>query len=120
MKNCRILEFKSRNLLAVLVAQMSGKSFVVDGKTSLTECLEETIPADDNALYKIKFEETGDQTMHSNNYLDEENGNTKPDPNEHKNIENDCFVRLIILIIKTKKNYAETLVFEREKIKHLE
>ena len=33
---------------------------------------------DGNALYEIKFEETGDQMMHNNNYLDEEKGDTKP------------------------------------------
>ena len=82
-----------------------SKISVAEDKTPLPECIEETIPADDNALYDIKFEETGDQMMHSNNYLDEENGDTKPfleeivnDVNEHKNIENDC--------ILTKINYA--------------
>ena len=51
---------------------------------------------DDNALYDIKFEETGDEMMHSNNYLDEENEDIKPfveeiitDVNENKNIDND-------------------------------
>ena len=82
-----------------------SKISVEEDKTPLPECIEETIPADDNALFDIKFEETGDQMMHSNNYLDEENGDTKPfleeivnDVNEHKNIENDC--------ILTKINYA--------------
>ena len=82
-----------------------SKISVAEDKTPLPECIEETIPADDNALYDIKFEETGDQMMHSNNYLDEENGDTKSfleeivnDVNEHKNIENDC--------ILTKINYA--------------
>ena len=44
----------------------------------------------------------GDQMMHSNNYLDEENGDAKPsleeiinDLNEHKNIENDCVLTKI-------------------------
>ena len=57
--------------------------------------------------------------MHSNNYLDKENRDTKPfleeiinDFNEHKNIENDSN-------IQSKKNYAENYVFERGKIKHI-
>ena len=73
-----------------------SKISVAEDKTPLPECIEETIPADDNALYDIKFEETGDQMMHSNNYLDEENKDTKPfleeitnDVNDHENIEND-------------------------------
>ena len=75
------------------------------------ECIEETIPADDNALYDIKFEETGDQMMLSTNYIDEENGDIKPfldeiinDLNEHKNIENDCVLtKLNNSNIKIKK-----------------
>ena len=79
-----------------------SKISVAEDKTPLPECIEGTISADDNALYDIKFEETGDQMMHRNNYLEEENGNRKPfleeisnDFNEHKNIENDCFQRKI-------------------------
>ena len=93
-----------------------SKISVAEDKTPLPECIEETIPADDNALYDIKFEETGDQMMHSNNYLDEENKDTKPfldettnDVNEHENIENDCVLTKINNSnIKNKKNYAET------------
>ena len=79
-----------------------SKISVAEDKTPLPECIEGTIPADDNALYDIKFEETGDQMMHSNNCLEEENGDRKPfleeisnDFSEHKNIENDCFQRKI-------------------------
>ena len=75
-------------------------------------CIEETIPVDDNALYDIRFEETGDQMMHSNNYWDKENGDTKPffeeiinDLNEHQNIENDCFLTKINN--SNIKNYVE-------------
>ena len=75
-----------------------------------------TISADDNVLYEIKYEKTGDQMMHSNNYLDEENGDIKPfleeiinNVNEHKTTENDrVLTKLINLTLKTKKNYAET------------
>ena len=83
-----------------------SKISVAEDKTPLPECIEETIPADDNALYDIKFEETGDQMMHSNNYFDEENKGTKPfleeimlmsmricDVNEHENIENPILFR---------------------------
>ena len=92
-----------------------SKISVAEDKTPLPECIEETIPADDNTLYDIKFEETGDQMMHSNNYLDEENKDTKPfldettnDVNEHENIENDCVLTKINNSnIKNKKNYAE-------------
>ena len=73
-----------------------SKISVEEDKTPLPGCIEQTIIVDDNALYDIKFEETGDQMMHSNNYLDEENEDTKPfleeiitDVNENKNIEND-------------------------------
>ena len=45
------------------------------------------------------FEETGNRMMHSNNYLEKENRDTKPfleeiinDLNEYKNIENDCLL----------------------------
>ena len=55
-----------------------SKISVAEDKTLLPECIEETIPVDHNALYDIKFEETGDQMMHSNNYFDEENKSTKP------------------------------------------
>ena len=83
-----------------------SKISVTEDKTPLPECVEETIPADDNAFYDIKFEETGDQMMHSNNYFDEENKGTKPfleetmlmsmricDVNEHENIENPILFR---------------------------
>ena len=79
-----------------------SKISVAEDKTPLPECIEESIPADDNALYDIKVEETGDQMRHSNNYLDEEKGDTKPsleeiinDVNEYKNIENDCVLTKI-------------------------
>ena len=54
-----------------------SKITLAEDKTPLPECIEEAIPADGNAFYDIKFEETGDQIMHSNNYLDEENRDTK-------------------------------------------
>ena len=54
-----------------------SKITLAEDKTPLPECIEEAIPADDNAFYDIKFEETGDQLMHSNNFLDEENRDTK-------------------------------------------
>ena len=64
--------------------------------------------------------------MHSNNYLDKENRDTKPfleeiinDLNEHKNIENDCVpTKINNSNIQSKKNYAENYVFERGKMKH--
>ena len=64
--------------------------------------------------------------MHSNNYLDKENRDTKPfleeiinDLNKHKNIENDRVpTKINNSNIQSKKNYAENYVFERGKIKH--
>ena len=47
-----------------------SKICVAEDKTPLPECIKETIPADDNAIYDIKFEETGDQLMRGNNYLE--------------------------------------------------
>ena len=99
------------------------KISVAEDKTPLPECIEETIPADDNALYDIKFEETGDQMMHSNNYLDEENKDTKPfleeitdDVNEHENIENDCVLTNINNSnIKNKKNTRKFKFLRKEK-----
>ena len=103
-----------------------SKISVAEDKTPLPDCIEESIPANDNALYDIKFEETDDQMMHTNNYLDEKNGDAKPfleeiinDLNEHKNIENDCVpTKINNSNIQSKKNYAENYVFERGKIKH--
>ena len=51
-----------------------SKISVAEDKTPLPERIEGTVPADDNALCDIKFEETGDQMTQSNNYLEEENG----------------------------------------------
>ena len=100
-----------------------SKISVAEDKTPLPECIEETIPADDNALYDIKFEETGDQMMHSNNYLDEENKDTKPfieeiinDVNEHENIENDCVLTKIDNSnIKNKKTTRKRKFSREEK-----
>ena len=73
---------------------------------------------DDYALCDIKFEETGDQIVHSNNYLEEENGDTKPFPeeiindlNEHKNIENDY----VLTKINNSKKLRENLSFRERK-----
>ena len=73
---------------------------------------------DDYALCDITFEETGDQRVHSNNYLEEENGDTKPFPeeiindlNEHKNIENDY----VLTKINNSKKLRENLSFRERK-----
>ena len=97
------------------------KPLTIITKRFILECTEETIPADDNALYDIKFEGTGDQMMFSTNYIDEENGDIKPfleetinDLNEHKNIENDCVLtKLNNSNIKNKKA-KQKLKFSRE------
>ena len=75
---------------------------------------------DGNALYEIKFEETGDQMMHNNNYLDEEKGDTKPfleeivnGVNEHKNIENDCVLTKINNSNIRNKKTTRKLKFSR-------
>ena len=56
--------------------------------------------------------------MHSNNYLEEENGDTKPFPeeiindlNEHKNIENDY----VLTKINNSKKLRENLSFRERK-----
>ena len=102
MKNCHIPGFENQSLLDTLVTPMSAESFIVKYSQQKAKLHYQSgskrlfIPAYDNALYDIKFEETGDQMMHSNNYLDEENKDTKPfleeitnDVNDHENIEND-------------------------------
>ena len=83
--------------------------------------MEKTIPADFNALCDIKFEKTGDQMMHINNYLDEENKNTKPFPeeitndvNEHENIENECVLTKINNSNIKNKKTTRKLKFSRE------
>ena len=98
-----------------------SKIFVAESKTPLPKWIEETIPAYDNALYDIKFEETGDQMMHSNNYLDEENKDTKPfleeitnDVNEHENIENHCVLTKINNSNIKNKKTTRKLKFSRE------
>ena len=99
-----------------------SKISVAEDKTLLLDCIEESIPANDNALYDIKFEETDDQMMHTNNYLDEENGDAKPfleeiinDLNEHKNIENDCVLTKINKSnIKNKKTTRNVSFRERK------
>ena len=61
--------------------------------------------------------------MHSNNYLDEENKDTKPfleeitdDVNEHENIENDCVLTNINNSnIKNKKNTRKFKFLRKEK-----
>ena len=60
--------------------------------------------------------------IHSNNYLDEENGNTKPfleeiinNVNHHKDIENDCVLTKINNSnIKNKNKHRQTLKLSRE------
>ena len=98
-----------------------SKISVAENKTPLQECIEETILADDNALYDIEFEETGDQMVYSNNYLDEENKDTKPfleeitdDVNEHENIENDCVLTNINNSNIKNKKTTRKLKFSRE------
>ena len=97
------------------------KISLAEDKTPLPECIEVTISADDNVLYEIKYEKTGDQMMHSNNYLDEENGDIKPfleeiinNVNEHKTIENDrVLTKINKSNIKNRKT-TQKLKFSRE------
>ena len=64
--------------------------------------------------------------VYSNNYLDEENKDTKPfleeitdDVNEHENIENDCVLTNINNSnIKNKKNMWKFKFLREEKSKH--
>ena len=64
--------------------------------------------------------------VYSNNYLDEENKDTKPfleeitdDVNEHENIENDCVLTNINNSnIKNKKNMWKFKFLGEEKSKH--
>ena len=64
--------------------------------------------------------------MHSNSYLDEENGETKlfleeitDDVNERKNIENDCILTKINNSnIKNIKTSGKLKFFRRRKVKH--